>query len=90
MYDGLGLTKPGKAHELVDNGDNTYGGKWVINPSGGLLSKGHPLGVCNYRTVIQFSAEHGCLGATGLGMIFYIVRAAAIYTDQAVLIYVCK
>uniref|UniRef100_A0A2K6K0D1 propanoyl-CoA C-acyltransferase n=1 Tax=Rhinopithecus bieti TaxID=61621 RepID=A0A2K6K0D1_RHIBE len=29
---------------LVDRGDNTYGGKWVINPSGGLISKGHPLG----------------------------------------------
>jgi acetyl-CoA acetyltransferase len=28
----------------VDRGDNTYGGKWVINPSGGLISKGHPLG----------------------------------------------
>jgi acetyl-CoA acetyltransferase len=28
----------------VLDGDNTYGGKWVTNPSGGLLSKGHPLG----------------------------------------------
>lgn len=35
---------PGKAGELIDRGDNTYGGKFVINPSGGLLSKGHPLG----------------------------------------------
>ena len=35
---------PGKGGELVDRGDNTYGGKWVINPSGGLISKGHPLG----------------------------------------------
>ncbi|GAA6012312.1 hypothetical protein JCM8202_003281 [Rhodotorula sphaerocarpa] len=43
-YDAIGLTPPGKAHELVDRGDNTYGGKFVINPSGGLLSKGHPLG----------------------------------------------
>ena len=34
----------GKAGELVDKGDNTYGGKFVINPSGGLISKGHPLG----------------------------------------------
>ncbi len=34
----------GKAGELIDRGDNTYGGKWVINPSGGLISKGHPLG----------------------------------------------
>ena len=34
----------GKAAELIDNDDNTYGGKYVINPSGGLISKGHPLG----------------------------------------------
>lgn len=34
----------GGAGELIDRGDNTYGGKWVINPSGGLISKGHPLG----------------------------------------------
>ena len=34
----------GKAGELIDSGDNTYGGKYVINPSGGLISKGHPLG----------------------------------------------
>jgi acetyl-CoA acetyltransferase len=33
-----------KAGELIDRGDNTYGGKFVINPSGGLISKGHPLG----------------------------------------------
>ncbi|KAG5869369.1 hypothetical protein JTB14_030790 [Gonioctena quinquepunctata] len=43
-YEGLGLCPPGKAGELIDRGDNTYGGKYVINPSGGLISKGHPLG----------------------------------------------
>jgi len=42
--DALGLCPPGKAHEMVRNGDITYGGKMVINPSGGLISKGHPLG----------------------------------------------
>jgi sterol carrier protein 2 len=40
----LGLCEKGKAHEMVRNGDITYGGKMVINPSGGLISKGHPLG----------------------------------------------
>ncbi|KUJ12197.1 thiolase-like protein [Mollisia scopiformis] len=44
VIDALGLSPPGKAHELVRNGDITYGGKLVINPSGGLISKGHPLG----------------------------------------------
>ncbi|XP_060685777.1 sterol carrier protein 2 [Hemiscyllium ocellatum] len=43
-YEALGLCPEGKAAELIDKGDNTYGGKWVINPSGGLISKGHPLG----------------------------------------------
>lgn len=42
--DSLGLSDPGKAHELVRRGDLTYGGKYVVNPSGGLISKGHPLG----------------------------------------------
>ena len=45
LLDGLGFSEPGKAHEMVRNGDITYGGKGVvINPSGGLISKGHPLG----------------------------------------------
>jgi len=43
-YEALGLCAPGKAGELIDSGDNTYGGQYVINPSGGLISKGHPLG----------------------------------------------
>ncbi|CAF3963893.1 unnamed protein product, partial [Adineta steineri] len=42
-YEALGLCGKGKAGELVERGDNTYGGKYVINPSGGLMSKGHPL-----------------------------------------------
>ncbi|KAH9846608.1 thiolase-like protein [Lenzites betulinus] len=56
-YDALGLCEPGQAHKMVERGDNTYGGKYVVNPSGGLEAKGHPL------------------GATGLGMHFYIIRA---------------
>ncbi|XP_056452441.1 sterol carrier protein 2 [Gadus chalcogrammus] len=43
-YEALGLCAEGKAGELIDRGDNTYGGKYVVNPSGGLISKGHPLG----------------------------------------------
>ncbi|KAK3176734.1 hypothetical protein OEA41_008059 [Lepraria neglecta] len=42
--DALGLCEPGKAHEMVRAGDITYGGRCVVNPSGGLISKGHPLG----------------------------------------------
>jgi len=43
-YEALGLCDMGEGHKLVDNNDNTYGGKYVVNPSGGLISKGHPLG----------------------------------------------
>jgi acetyl-CoA acetyltransferase len=43
-YEGPGLCEDGEAARLVEEGQNTYGGKWVINPSGGLISKGHPLG----------------------------------------------
>ena len=43
-YEALGLCKEGEAEKFIEDGDNTYGGKFVTNPSGGLLSKGHPLG----------------------------------------------
>lgn len=43
-YEALGLTPEGTGEKFVADGDNTYGGKVVTNPSGGLLSKGHPLG----------------------------------------------
>ena len=43
-YEALGLAGEGEGHELVDAKDTTYGGRWVVNPSGGLISKGHPLG----------------------------------------------
>ncbi|MGH3960022.1 lipid-transfer protein [Mycobacterium sp.] len=43
-YEALGLTPEGTAEKFIRDGDNTYGGRVVTNPSGGLLSKGHPLG----------------------------------------------
>lgn len=43
-YEGLGLCPEGGAEQFIWDADNTYGGKFVTNPSGGLLSKGHPLG----------------------------------------------
>lgn len=44
LYEALGLCGPGEAPRLIDDEDTTYGGRWVVNPSGGLISKGHPLG----------------------------------------------
>jgi acetyl-CoA acetyltransferase len=43
-YEALGLCAEGKGGEFVDSDANTYGGKVVVNPSGGLISQGHPLG----------------------------------------------
>ena len=43
-YESLGLCGEGEGGRLIDEDRVTYGGKWVVNPSGGLLSKGHPLG----------------------------------------------
>jgi len=43
-YEGLGLCAEGEGEKLVVDDACTYGGRWVVNPSGGLLSKGHPIG----------------------------------------------
>ena len=49
----LGLAEPGGAAGLVRARDHTYGGRWVINPSGGLISKGHPLGATGTAQVVE-------------------------------------
>ncbi|WP_026303285.1 lipid-transfer protein [Jongsikchunia kroppenstedtii] len=43
-YEALQIAAEGEGHKLIDNDETTYGGKVVVNPSGGLISKGHPLG----------------------------------------------
>lgn len=43
-YEALGFTKPGESEKFIVEKQNTYGGRVVVNPSGGLLSKGHPIG----------------------------------------------
>lgn len=43
-YEALAMCELGHGGDLIDNGETTYGGRWVVNPSGGLISKGHPLG----------------------------------------------
>jgi sterol carrier protein 2 len=54
-YEALGLCPVGQASKLVDAGDVTYGGKWVVNPSGGLISKGHPLGATGLAQVSELT-----------------------------------
>jgi acetyl-CoA acetyltransferase len=43
-YEALGMCADGESGKLISEGATTYGGRWVVNPSGGLISKGHPLG----------------------------------------------
>lgn len=54
-YEALGLCDIGKGKDLVENNENTYGGKYVINPSGGLLSKGHPLGATGVAQCVELN-----------------------------------
>ncbi len=64
-YEALGLCPEGGAAEFVDRGDNTYGGKVVTNPSGGLLSKGHPLGATGLAQCYELTRQlRGAAGGT--------------------------
>ena len=56
-YEALGLCADGGAEAFVENGDNTYGGKVVANPSGGLLSKGHPLGATGLAQCYELTRQ---------------------------------
>ncbi|EON98387.1 putative nonspecific lipid-transfer mitochondrial precursor protein [Phaeoacremonium minimum UCRPA7] len=55
LLDALEFCEPGKAHEMVRRGDITYGGKMVVNPSGGLISKGHPIGATGLAQCAELS-----------------------------------
>ncbi|MEO8751668.1 MAG: lipid-transfer protein [Casimicrobiaceae bacterium] len=56
-YEALGLCAEGAGEQLVEDGDNTYGGKFVTNPSGGLLSKGHPLGATGLAQCFELTQQ---------------------------------
>ena len=56
-YEGLGLCGEGEAGKLIDEDQTTYGGKWVVNPSGGLLSKGHPLGATGLAQCFELNQQ---------------------------------
>jgi acetyl-CoA acetyltransferase len=51
-YEALGLCAEGT---LVDDEATSYGGRWVVNPSGGLISKGHPLGATGLAQCAELS-----------------------------------
>jgi acetyl-CoA acetyltransferase len=54
-YEALGLANEGEGGKLIDEGAVTYGGDWVVNPSGGLISKGHPLGATGLAQCSELS-----------------------------------
>ena len=56
-YESLGFCGVGEAEKFVMDGDNTYGGKVVTNPSGGLLSKGHPLGATGLAQCYELTKQ---------------------------------
>jgi sterol carrier protein 2 len=62
-YEALGLCAEGAGEQFVEDGDNTYGGKVVTNPSGGLLSKGHPLGATGLAQCYELT--HQLRGSAG-------------------------
>ena len=64
-YEGLGLCTEGGAQKFIAEGDNTYGGRYVTNPSGGLLSKGHPLGATGLAQCYELTRQlRGTAGPT--------------------------
>lgn len=73
-YEALGLCPEGGAAQFIAAGDNTYGGKVVTNPSGGLLSKGHPLGATGLAQCFELThqlrgtAEQRQVGGARLGL----------------------
>jgi acetyl-CoA acetyltransferase len=56
-YEALGLCPEGGAERFVRDGDNTYGGRYVVNPSGGLLSKGHPIGATGLAQCFELAQQ---------------------------------
>lgn len=57
IYEALGLCPEGGAAKFIDDGDNSYGGRYVVNPSGGLLSKGHPIGATGLAQCYELTQQ---------------------------------
>lgn len=57
LYEALGFCPEGDAERFVEDGDNTYGGDLVVNPSGGLLCRGHPFGATGLAQCVELVAQ---------------------------------
>jgi acetyl-CoA acetyltransferase len=56
-YENLGLCKDGDAGRMIDEGEVALGGRIPVNVSGGLLSKGHPLGATGIANIYEVSTH---------------------------------
>lgn len=54
-YEALGLTGPGGSADMLRRGDTALGGRVPVNPSGGLLAKGHPLGATGVAQMVEIA-----------------------------------
>jgi acetyl-CoA C-acetyltransferase len=61
--DHFGLTPPGQSWQIIENGDIEFGGRIPVNPSGGLIGLGHPVGATGVRMLLD--AWRQCSGAAG-------------------------
>jgi acetyl-CoA acetyltransferase len=52
-YEGIGLCPEGEGGRLIESGATTLGGRIPVNPSGGLLSKGHPIGATAVAQIVE-------------------------------------
>ena len=57
VYEELGLCRAGEGGKLIDDGVTKLGGRVPVNPSGGLLAKGHPVGATGVRKFLRFSGN---------------------------------
>ena len=55
--DHIGLTAPGESWKAVENGDIERGGRLPINPSGGLIGGGHPVGATGVRMLLDAARQ---------------------------------
>ena len=80
-YEAIGLCPEGGAGEFIDAGGNTYGGSVVVNPSGGLISKGHPLGATGLAQCTELTWQIlGMAGNRQVDNCQYALQVLLLYT----------
>lgn len=57
LYEELGLCKPGEGGELIDSKATYFDGPKPVNPSGGLISKGHPIGATGVAQIVEIVTQ---------------------------------